>query len=177
MVERMKIHTIAEVLASAVDGAMPSAWLYLPNTDEVDLGTTCMLIPDDEDVEVDENDVPVEAARHGLFKEALNRDMMEEVVRWAKRFQNPPGTDLLLEGFVHQIRHDALPACPDAPVPPPPAAIQREQDRRFYASLGPERQDHPCCVAGCSRGAILLGTMCRPHHFEMITGRSSPFAD
>jgi hypothetical protein len=48
-------------------------------------------------------------------------------------------------------------------------------DRGFYDSLGPERANTPCRRAGCKRGAVELSVLCRPHHFESLRGRPSPF--
>jgi hypothetical protein len=55
--------------------------------------------------------------------------------------------------------------------------LQRQRDREFYDILGPERDDVPCRDRDCTRGAISLSTLCRPHHFEMVWKRPSPFWD
>ena len=56
-------------------------------------------------------------------------------------------------------------------------AVQHQQARVFYDALGPERANVACRRPGCSRGAISLGVLCRPHHFEMIRGGRCPFSD
>ena len=51
------------------------------------------------------------------------------------------------------------------------------QDREFYDSLGEERPNVLCRTEGCWRGAITHSVLRRPHHFEMIEKRASPFHD
>lgn len=53
---------------------------------------------------------------------------------------------------------------------------EQQQDRAFYDSLGDERSAHRCRAPGCERGAVAFSVFCRPHHFESIKHRSSPFA-
>ena len=50
-------------------------------------------------------------------------------------------------------------------------------DRDFYDSLGEERSDARCHGPGCARGAIVHSVLCRPHHFESVKKRPSPFHD
>lgn len=57
------------------------------------------------------------------------------------------------------------------------AEWQRQEDREFYDILGPERPEVPCRREGCTRGAIELSVLCRPHHFENIKDRPCPFDD
>lgn len=57
------------------------------------------------------------------------------------------------------------------------AAAQREADRAFYESLGPERAETRCQRETCTRGAVHLSVLCRPHHFASITNKTSPFDD
>ena len=52
-----------------------------------------------------------------------------------------------------------------------------KMDRDFYDSLGPERADIACRRDGCMRGAVAHSVLCRPHHFESIKSRPSPFND
>jgi hypothetical protein len=56
-------------------------------------------------------------------------------------------------------------------------AWQLEQDRKFYDLLGEERSDVPCRGDGCRRGAVKHSVLCRPHHFESVWKRPSPFSD
>ena len=55
--------------------------------------------------------------------------------------------------------------------------LQRTGERAFYDSLGEERKDAPCRRAGCTRGSVAHSVLCRPHHFESVRGRRSPFED
>jgi hypothetical protein len=55
------------------------------------------------------------------------------------------------------------------------AAAQLHGDQLFYDALGAERTDTPCRRAGCTRGAVSFSVLCRPHHFESVRGRASPF--
>ena len=52
-----------------------------------------------------------------------------------------------------------------------------KMDRDFYDSLGGERAGTPCRRDGCTRGAVAHSVFCRPHHFESIKSRPSPFHD
>jgi hypothetical protein len=63
-----------------------------------------------------------------------------------------------------------------SPYPPSLEETHRVLDRELYDLLGDER-DVPCKRVGCTRGAIVLGVLCRPHHFESIRGRTCPFDD
>lgn len=173
----MQVCTLKDLLEAALRGTVPSAWVYLPNTEGMNLETRCMLVPDDQDVEVNEKGIPVEAARLGFAKEGPNKAMLEDVVTWARRFQRPPSLGLLLEGFVYHLRNDALPERPGGAAPPDAVETERAQDRTFYESLGDGTGSAPCQAEGCTGKAITFGTLCRHHHFEMITGRKCPFAD
>jgi len=81
---------------------------------------------------------------------------------------------------------DELENCPWQPGSRPPrtaaeeAALRRllvSVDREFYTSLGDEREDVPCRRAGCVRGSVIHSVLCRPHHFESVRGKPSPFDD
>jgi len=50
-------------------------------------------------------------------------------------------------------------------------------DRDFYHLLGKERPDVRCRRDGCTRGALVHSVLCRPHHFESVKNRPSPFDD
>jgi len=108
MVERMQPCTVKDVLEGALDGTLPSAWIYLPELEDIGLNSMCILVPDDEDVEFNEDGIPVVAVRHGLPKAGLNRDMVEDVVAWAKS-QGQMSMALLLEGFIYHLRNDSVP--------------------------------------------------------------------
>jgi hypothetical protein len=55
-------------------------------------------------------------------------------------------------------------------------ALVLEVDRRFYDSLGGEREDVRCKAPDCSRGAVRASVFCRVHQFENVRGRQSPFS-
>lgn len=55
------------------------------------------------------------------------------------------------------------------------AAAQREADRAFCGSRGPERAEPQ--RETCTRGAVHLSVLCRPHHFESVRNKTSPFDD
>lgn len=61
------------------------------------------------------------------------------------------------------------------PDPPSEEEVERRLDLEFYDRLGPEDLTRPCKHAGCSRGAIRNGFLCKRHHFEMIKHRECPF--
>lgn len=107
-VERMQPCTLKDVLEGALDGTLPSAWIYLSDLEDIGLNTMCILVPDDEDVELNEDGLPVLAVRLGLPRAGLNRDMVEDVVAWA-RSQGQMSVDLLLEGFIYHLRNDSVP--------------------------------------------------------------------
>lgn len=167
---------LREVFQAALRGEMVAGWIFLPNTSNITLDVLCMVVPDDDDAEVDERGIPLEASRRGFVKEGLNRDMIEDVIAWARRFKNPPTVDVIFEGYQYYLAHDALPAHPGAEKPALPSDILLTQDRRFYDSLGGP-SDIECEASGCQRMAITMSTRCRRHHFEMVTGRSCPFDD
>lgn len=48
-------------------------------------------------------------------------------------------------------------------------------DRTFYDSLGDERPNVRCRHPGCPRGCVQFSVFCRPHHFESLKKRPSPF--
>jgi hypothetical protein len=52
-----------------------------------------------------------------------------------------------------------------------------KMDHDFYDSLGAERAGTPCRRDGCTRGAVAHSVLCRPHHFESLKSRPSPFDD
>jgi hypothetical protein len=56
-------------------------------------------------------------------------------------------------------------------------AMMRRHHRELYDVLGAEREEVRCGREGCTRGAILHGIFCRPHHFESVNGIPSPFDD
>lgn len=111
MMECMRPYLVRDLLEAAVGGKLPSSWVYLPRTDDISLESSCMLVPDDEDVEANDDGIPIQAARCGLPRAGMNRDMMEDVVAWAKK-GGPLSLLRLLEGLVYHLKNDAVPATP-----------------------------------------------------------------
>ncbi len=74
---------------------------------------------------------------------------------------------------------------PGASAPLPPEELARRQreialwqsqrDREFYDTLGTERTERTCRASECTRGTVEYSVFCRPHHFESVFGRKSPF--
>jgi hypothetical protein len=145
-------------------------------TEAVDLETPCMLVTD-LDAAPNERGIPTVAAERGFSREGLDNSTIDDVVVWARRFQDPPDASLMLQVFTYYWRYDAFPEAPGAGPPPPWEEIQRRLDREFCDCLGPERAHAKCQHDGCTRGSIEHSVMCRVHHFEMVKKRPSPFDD
>jgi cell wall assembly regulator SMI1 len=58
-----------------------------------------------------------------------------------------------------------------------PPSFYRKIDGDRYRALGDEIGPERCTTPGCSRLHISLSVKCRRHHYEMMTGRPSPFDD
>jgi len=52
---------------------------------------------------------------------------------------------------------------------------QKNEDKKFYESLGSEIGPELCRYEGCERKRIAYSVMCRCHHFEMVWQRPCPF--
>lgn len=48
-------------------------------------------------------------------------------------------------------------------------------DKEFYDLLGPEDDAQKCRAEGCERGVVRFSVLCRPHHFENVRKKPSPF--
>jgi hypothetical protein len=168
--------TLGAILEDAQNGRLPEGWIYLPKTDDLRVDTPCMLVTD-LDLARDERSIPAVAVEQGFEVEGLDKQMSEDVVAWARQFQDPPGASLMLEGFIYYWKYDAFPERPGAGPPPPWEDVQRRLDREFYDTLGAERPHTTCRQGGCAKGTIEHSVMCRVHHFEMIKKRPCPFTD
>lgn len=166
---------LKDLLRAALREDLPEGWFYLPESSKLDLATPVLLIPDDDDLEADESGIPRVASRRGFPREGLDTPTLVSIALGAKRFAARPSDDLLLESFIYYHRFDAFLPRPGAPDPPPRRKIEHSVDREFYDKLGPERADVPCRESGCTRGAIAYSVLCRPHHFESIKRKVSPF--
>jgi hypothetical protein len=170
------IATLGATLEDAREGRLAQGWLYFPKADELRLDTPCMLVTDP-DLPRDDRRVPLVAKEHGFEVEGLDHQTIDDVVAWARAFQDPPAASLMLEGFVYYWKYDAFPEAPGAGPPPPWEETRRRLDREFYDALGTERLSTSCRQEGCARGSIELSVMCRAHHFEMVKKRPCPFTD
>jgi hypothetical protein len=168
--------TLGQALRRAAGRTLPQGWLYLADVAPLTPETFCVVL-DDEDKDMDSDGKPIEAIRTSFPFEGLNTQLMEDTAEAARRFDDTPSDELLIESFEYYRRFDAFLPKPGAPAPPPWAETQLKLDRDFYELLGSERPDQPCRRDGCTRGAISQSVLCRSHHFESIKGRACPFAE
>ncbi|WP_166832115.1 hypothetical protein [Thalassoroseus pseudoceratinae] len=80
------------------------------------------------------------------------------------------------EWYIHSFVADLL----DAPEPFPQLDGHENEepwseDRNFYEFLGPESDSVSCKRDVCDRGRVKHSVFCRPHHFENVKGRPSPY--
>lgn len=170
-----EVVVLRDLLRAALREDLPEGWVYLPASAKLDLTTPVLLLTDADDLEDDEGDIPRAASDRGFPREGLDTPTLVSIARGTTQFASPPSDHLLLEAFLYYHKLDAFLPRPGAPHPPPAAEILQNLDRKFYDSLGPERADVPCREPGCSRGAVAYSVLCRPHHFENIKRKVSPF--
>jgi len=168
--------TLSELLVRSLDSPLPRGWIYLSADPPWSADTRCLLL-EGEELDCDEEELQLKTSGAGFPCEGLDTQTFEDVVRWVLRFDRAPSVELLLESFHYYHQYDAFLPRPGAPEPPPAEVIFAELDRRFYEGLGEERADYPCQAQGCNRGAVRFSVFCRPHHFENIKGKPSPFFD
>jgi hypothetical protein len=166
---------LRDLLQAALRDELSDGWFYLPESSSIDLSTPVLLIVDADDLEDDEPGIPRAASDRGFPREGLDTPTLIAVVQGAARFASPPSDELLLESFIYYHEFDAFLPHPGAPDPPPRSEIEHSSDRQFYDSLGPERADVPCRELACTRGAVAYSVLCRPHHFENVKRKVSPF--
>lgn len=164
---------LRDLLRAALRDELPVGWFYLPESSKPDLDTPALLITDDDDLD----DKAGAASARGFTREGLDTPTLVAIAQGATDFATPPSDELLLEAFLYYDKFDAFLPEPGAPDPPPRSRIEHDLDRKFYDSLGPERADVPCREPGCTRGAITYSVLCRPHHFENVRRKVSPFKD
>lgn len=164
--------TLGLALRAALKRNLEDAWLYLPNSLTPTANTECLIV-----AEVDSDLEPEEiAASLGFPQEGLDTQTLEGVATRAAQFEKNPSETLLIESFIYYWRFDAWLPSPGAPEPPPPEVAELIEAKSFYDSLGLERSDAQCKSSGCNRGAVSLSMYCRPHHFEMVRKKPSPFS-
>ena len=151
-------------------------WLFLPKSRDWTARTSGLVLETDDidPAELDPNGEPKIVVESGLV-EALDIDTINGIVEVARRLQNPPSIEVLLEAFIYYFKHDAYLPRINAPAPPPWEEVLLKMDREFYGILGEERSNTKCKRPGCTRGAITLSVFCRKHHFENVKGRPCPF--
>ena len=170
------VFVLRDLLRAALREELPEGWFYLPpESSKLDLATPVLLITDGEDLEDDEKGIPRVASGRGFPREGLDTPTLVSIALGTTDFASSPSDDLLLEAFLYYLEFDAFLPGPGAPDPPSQAEFERDQDRKFYDSLGLERADVPCRKPGCTRGAVAYSVLCRPHHFESIKRKGSPF--
>jgi hypothetical protein len=164
--------TMRSALRSAASGKLEDGWLYLPNEDDPDLETPCLLI----DLDSDEDPL-IKASELGFTQEGLDTETIVGTCHAASQFKKNPSDELLLESFIYYWRFDAWLPKPGAPKPLTGEEAQLRDERNFYVSLGEERADVICKTDDCQRGAVKYSVFCRVHHFEMIRKLPCPFWD
>ena len=158
------------MIRSAANDELPVGWLFLPRG-EITAHTECVLLEDDVD------DLESIAAALGFPEEGLETGDLKAIFQGAEQLVANPSDSVLVRAFTYYLKFDAYLPSIDAPDPPPPEVGQVELDRKFYQSLGTEREGVVCRKAGCGRGAVALSIFCRPHHFESVKRRPCPFQD
>ena len=154
-------------------------WLYLmEDGEELRLDSEAEL---DSSGTFDEADDLREILPEGFEERGLHSTIdyvtLQNCIEWADRLAGGPDPAAACDVIRYYLRFDAFPDRLGAPTPPPREETQARLDREFYNILGEERSGIKCRREGCSRGAILHSVLCRPHHFESIKGRPSPFTD
>lgn len=170
-----KVVALRDLLQAALREELSEGWFYLPESSKLDLATPVLLITDIDDLEDDESGVPRAASGRGFPREGLDTATLVSIALGTTQLASPPSDELLLEAFLYYHKFDAFLPRPGAPDPPPRRQIVDSLDRKFYDSLGPERADVPCREPACTRGAVAYSVLCRPHHFESIKRKVSPF--
>ena len=153
-------------------------WLFIAG-DAVDLSldTEAELSP----VETDEENEFEEILPAGYFERGLRSTIdyqtLEDCIQWSDRLTGK-ADDLAASKIIrYYLRFDAWPDRLDAPDPPPAHEIIARLDREFYEKLGEERPGTKCKRDECTRGTVQFSVLCRPHHFESIKGKPSPYTD
>jgi hypothetical protein len=166
--------TLREVF-NAPPNDTPSDWLYLPGEHTTwTLDSEAYFPPFDP--ESDELVLATDYANRG-YRETIDLQTIEDVVRAADRLAGGPDDAVRLEAFIYYVRFDAPLPRIGAPEPPPAHEVIQHIDRQFYDALGPEDATRPCKSPGCSRGSVRFSVLCRVHHFESVSPRPCPFND
>jgi len=169
------VTALRDLLRAALREQLLDGWFYLPESANIDLSTPVLLITDADELEDTEEGVPRAAVDRGFPREGLDIPTLISIAQGVTEFASSPSDDLLLEAFIYYHKFDAYLPSAGAPDPPSSGEIENSLDRTFYDSLGPERADVPCKEPACTRGSVAYSVLCRPHHFESIKRKASPF--
>ena len=152
-------------------------WLLIKGAaSDLNLQTDAVLCRVDIDEDHDfEEIIPQEYVERGLWS-TIDYQTLGECVRWADRLAGGPSDEAACDVIRYYIRFDAPPESLGAPDPPPTEEIIARLDRKFYDSLGPEREGTECRREGCSRGAVQFSVFCKIHHFESVERKPCPFS-
>lgn len=171
-----RTRTLAEILRDAREGAIIDGWIYHSTEFPFGASSPCLIVTGD-DLEYDDDDLPLVAKELGFTTEGLEGGSIESTATWCEQFLDPPSDDLLVESYNYYWRWDAFLPEPGAPDPPSAKESQRRIDLEFYSSLGEERSEVRCREVGCNRGAVRLSVLCRKHHFENVMRRPCLFEE
>jgi hypothetical protein len=169
------VTVLRDLLQAALRDKLRDGWFYLRDSSVIDLSAPVLLITDTDDLEDAEAGIARAAEDRGFPHEGLDTATLISIAHGAGVFAAPPSDDLLLEAFLYYYKFDAFLPRPGAPDPPPAHEIINSLDRTFYDSLGAERAGIPCREPGCTRGSVEYSVLCRPHHFESVKRKASPF--
>lgn len=161
--------TLREIFQRAKAGPLPPAWLYLPADSEWTLETPGLFPPPG-----NTNTQPPGGEK---LRQTIDGPTIESIVELADEFSGKSSDEARLEVFLYYFRYETFPQKLGETTPPPPKPSLFQLDRQAYIALGPELPGTRCEREDCTRGTIADSTFCRPHHFENLKGRPSPFSD
>ena len=152
-------------------------WLLIHgDPKDLRLATDCALsrVDIDEESEDFEEILPAEYVARGLAP-TIDYETLQACVVWADRLSGAHDDEAAAEIIRYYIRFDDCPDTLGAPDPPPVEEVIARLDRKFFDSLGPERDGTQCKNPNCTRGTVPLSAFCAAHHFEKVQGKPCPF--
>jgi len=161
--------SLREIFQHAKAGPLPPAWLYLPADSEWTLETQGLFPPP--------GNTSAQPPGGQKLRQTIDGPTIEGIVELADELAGTPNDEARLEVFLYYFRYETFPQKLGDMAPPPPKPSLFQLDRQAYTALGPELPGTRCERDGCPRGTIADSTLCKPHHFESIKGRPSPFSD
>lgn len=151
-------------------------WLYLPRDCDTWAADTLAYMHDADETDEEADETFADAEDRG-YTTIVDGQTLVGILEGARDQFNSTAFDVHAEALAYYFKFDAFLPERGAADPPSNDDWQREVDREFYDSLGPERADTPCRRAGCDRGAMVNSALCRVHHFEQVHDRPCPFDD